>query len=142
MRYETLRYLIFLCFPILSACEETEKLLCVAEGFSRFVSCCGCPTAENVHITGTLKDTELLTGHYTYRDQLGDREGTTTFRWLRGNDNNTIKPAIQGATNKTYTLTTADVGFWIVFQVTPHAQSGPSPGGKFQSNRVGPVRNK
>jgi len=82
MRYKTLRYLIFLCFPIFQACEDLEKLNCALPNFGSGGTGCP-PVAENVHITGTVKDTEVLTGNYTYKDLDGDREGFTTFRWLR-----------------------------------------------------------
>ncbi|RQW08828.1 hypothetical protein EH222_05035, partial [candidate division KSB1 bacterium] len=73
------------------------------------------PYATNVSISGTTQVGQVLTGSYTYNDNDGDAEGTSTFRWLR-ND-----AAIAGATSKTYTLVAADQGAMIKFEVTPVA---------------------
>jgi large repetitive protein len=71
---------------------------------------------------------------YTYFDADDDPESASTFRWLRDN------VAIDGATDRTYTLVAADEGALISFEVTPVAQSGNSPGLTVRSdNPVGPV---
>ncbi|MGI0012748.1 MAG: DUF7594 domain-containing protein [Nitrososphaera sp.] len=91
------------------------------------------PTASNVAITGTAVVGQVLTGNYTYADADGDLEGTSTYRWLRNG------ASISGATAKTYTLVAADQGALIVFEVTPVAATGASPGVPVQSPAVGPV---
>ena len=91
------------------------------------------PVASNVAISGTPKVAQVLTGTYTYSDADGDAEGTSTYRWFR---NGTV---IAGATARTYTLVAADQGAMIVFEVTPVAVSGTSPGTAVQSASVGPV---
>ena len=91
------------------------------------------PTASNVTIAGTAQVGQLLTGNYTYADADGDLEGTSTYRWLRNG------APISGATAKTYTLVAADQGALIVFEVTPVAATGASPGVPVQSPAVGPV---
>ena len=91
------------------------------------------PTANNLTIAGTAQVGQLLTGNYTYADADGDLEGTSTYRWLRNG------ASISGATAKTYTLVAADQGALIVFEVTPVAATGASPGAPVQSPAVGPV---
>jgi 6-phosphogluconolactonase (cycloisomerase 2 family) len=76
----------------------------------------------SVSITGTPTVGQLLTGHYIYRDVDGDLEGASTYRWLRDGT------AIAGATSTNYTLTPADVGHAIRFEVTLVAATGTSPG--------------
>ncbi|MDQ3774626.1 MAG: DUF4215 domain-containing protein [Pseudomonadota bacterium] len=91
------------------------------------------PTASNVLISGNPRVGQVLTGSYTYADAEGDLQGTSIFRWLRDN------VAIPGATARSYALVAADEGTLIRFEVTPVAQSGPSPGLAVASAEVGPV---
>jgi hypothetical protein len=91
------------------------------------------PTATSVAITGTVEVGQQLTGTYTYNDADSDAEGSSTYRWLR----DTV--AIFGATAQTYTLVAADQGTSIVFEVTPVALTGVSPGTAVASAAVGPV---
>jgi len=91
------------------------------------------PTASSVFISGTPQVGQELTGSYTYADAEGDLQGTSTFRWLRDN------VPIAGATGQGYALVAADEGALIRFEVTPVAQSGPSPGLAVTSAAVGPV---
>ena len=91
------------------------------------------PTASSVFISGAPQVGQVLTGSYTYADTEGDLEGASTFRWLRD------RTPIAGATAQTYTLVVADQGAMVSFEVTPVAQSGPSPGLAVVSAAVGPV---
>jgi cysteine-rich repeat protein len=91
------------------------------------------PRASNVLIAGTPRVGQVLTGSYTYADAEGDLQGASTFRWLRDN------VAIAGATARSYALVAADEGTRIRFQITPVAQSGPSPGLAVTSAEVGPI---
>ena len=91
------------------------------------------PTASSVFISGAPQVGQVLTGSYTYADAEGDLEGASTFRWLRDST------PIAGATAQTYTLVVADQGAMVSFEVTPVAQSGPSPGLAVVSAAVGPV---
>ncbi|MCT4620813.1 MAG: cadherin-like beta sandwich domain-containing protein, partial [Marinisporobacter sp.] len=98
------------------------------------------PVASSVSISGTAQVGETLTGSYTYSDVNGDTEGTSTFKWYRSDDaSETNKTEISGATNKTYTLTSTDLGKYISFEVTPVAQSGTSPGSAVESSATGGV---
>ena len=91
------------------------------------------PTAMDVSISGTPEVGQVLTGHYTYFDAEGDDQGVSTFRWLRDS------VEIIGATAQTYTLVNDDLTKSIIFEVTPVAQTGESPGTAVQSVAVGPV---
>ena len=91
------------------------------------------PTASSVSITGTLEEGQTLNGVYTYDDADGDTELGTTFQWYRGGN------PIAGAANQSYTLVTDDVGENIIFEVTPAAASGATPGIAVQSSSVGPI---
>jgi hypothetical protein len=91
------------------------------------------PTASSVAITGTPEVGRLLTGSYTYGDGDGDAEGSSTYRWLRDG------VEILGAAAPSYTLVAADQGALIVFEVTPVAATGASPGAAVASPAVGPV---
>ncbi len=91
------------------------------------------PTASGVTITGTAEVGQQLTGNYTYGDVDGDEEGSSTYRWLRDG------APISGATAQTYTPVAADQGTLIVFEVTPVAVTGASPGAPAPSPAVRPV---
>ena len=92
------------------------------------------PIASGVGISGLLVVGELLNGLYTYIDADDDLEGTSTFRWLRDG------VAIPGATLQSYRLVEADQGSNIIFEVTPAAVTGISPGRPVQSVSIGPIR--
>ncbi len=92
------------------------------------------PTATSVSISGTIIEGQTLTGNYTYNDPENNPEGSSIFRWLR----NSV--AITGAIAQTYTLVIADVGTNIVFEVTPVASVGASPGLTVPSPLVGPIQ--
>ncbi len=91
------------------------------------------PTASDVTITGAAVVGEELTGHYTFGDLDGDAEGASQLSWLRDGQ------PIGGATTDTYTLVAEDEGALIVFEVTPVAATGASPGVTVQSAAHGPV---
>lgn len=84
------------------------------------------PVASAVNITddnaGEAEVGDGLSGSYTYSDTDNDAEGTTTFQWRRDG------AAITSATGSSYTLTTADAGTEITFEVTPIAASGSTNG--------------
>lgn len=66
-----------------------------------------------------------LEGKYTYSDANGDLEGASIFKWYRADDVvGTNKSEIAGAAGKTYTLTSADTGKFLTFEVTPVALTG------------------
>jgi 2',3'-cyclic-nucleotide 2'-phosphodiesterase (5'-nucleotidase family) len=98
------------------------------------------PVAENVTVTGEFKVGEELTGSYVYSDADGDEEAGTTFAWVRAdNASGTDATAITGATATTYTLTAADEGSFIAFQVLPRAATGVEVGVRTSSAFGGAV---
>jgi hypothetical protein len=98
------------------------------------------PVASAVSISGTAMYGQTLTGSYTYTDAESDAQGASTFKWYRADDaSGTNKAAIAGATSTTYTLTAADAGKHISFEVTPVAQTGTSPGIAVESAFTGKV---
>ena len=94
------------------------------------------PTASNVLISGTAEVGQVLTASYDYADAENDPQGASTFRWLHTDGE--VDTPIDGATDRTYTLVSADEGALIKFEVTPVALSGRSPG-LAASAVVGPV---
>ncbi len=98
------------------------------------------PVASNVNFTGTLEVGQVLTGSYTYSDNEGDLEGTSTYQWYRADDGSgSGQAAIGGATALTYTLQVADETKYVSFEVTPVAQTGTSPGAAVMSAYQGAV---
>ncbi len=79
--------------------------------------------ATNVTISGDPIVGQTLTGEYTYVNDSGiNSEGASTFQWYRtGGEEENIP--IEGATSKTYTLTSDDADNVITFEVTPVSQS-------------------
>jgi len=97
------------------------------------------PIASSVSISGTAMETEVLTGNYTYSDANGDAESGTTFRWLSSSESNGTYTAITGATSKSYTLQSSDIGKYIKFEVTPKNGVAPTTGTAVLSSQVGPI---
>jgi hypothetical protein len=89
------------------------------------------PWAYDAEIQGNLVHKKFLSGSYSYENVNGIREGISTYRWLRSNnEEGTDTIAIDTATRLTYTIDTLDIGKWLVFEVTPVAASGDSARGK------------
>lgn len=72
---------------------------------------------------------------YVYQDGQGDKEGVTTFRWLRDGS------PIANATNSKYTLIAEDSGKSIAVEVTPVALTGIKQGEAAQSAVITVVEN-
>ncbi|MFD2334510.1 dockerin type I domain-containing protein [Cohnella sp. GCM10020058] len=87
------------------------------------------PTASSVGFTGSLKEGNRLEGSYTYGDVENDEQGDTTFKWYTANDSEgSAKAEIAGTTTAQLQLTSAQVGKYIVFEVTPIAKAGTTTG--------------
>lgn len=84
------------------------------------------PVATNVAINGTVSQGQTLTAIYKYVDMEADKQGTSTFRWLRSAKATFDASAtvIPGATSKTYKIQVADSAKYLFFEVTPVALSG------------------
>lgn len=93
------------------------------------------PTASAVTIIGTPQVGNALTGSYTYADVDGNVQGSSTLRWMSGNDSvDNNKRAISGATSATYSPLAADGGNYLFFCVTPVALTGVSTGAEVCSS--------
>ena len=80
-------------------------------------------------ISGGLNVGNILTGNYTYSDAEGDIEGNSIYEWLiSSNPSGTPSTIIGGATSRTYQLTLADQGQYLIFRVTPVALFGTTNG--------------
>ncbi len=97
------------------------------------------PIASSVMIFGSPRVGTLFTGYYVYADADGDPEGTTLLQWQRTFDTNGPAEAIAGATNRTYSAGTADLGAYIRVAVTPIAAAGLLTGVTAYSAWRGPV---
>ena len=98
------------------------------------------PTASGVIVSGTAQVGQTLTGNYTYEDADGDAEGDSVYKWYTAEDAaGTGKTVIDGENGTTLTLTADQQGKYIIFEVTPVASEGASPGMAASSAAAGPV---
>jgi len=88
------------------------------------------PKALNLVIVGTVKVGETITGEYDYLDPYGEIESGTIVKWYRmdnesGSNKVMVKQETATAdTPSTYTLTDADKGKYIIFEVIPSSEDG------------------
>lgn len=78
------------------------------------------PTVTDVVISGSTNIGSTLQGGYAYVDVEDDAESDSAYRWLRDGS--------EVATTQNYTLSIADAGQSLVFEVTPRAVSGTPTG--------------
>ncbi|UJF32510.1 S-layer homology domain-containing protein [Paenibacillus hexagrammi] len=98
------------------------------------------PTADQVTINGTPVVGTALTGDYVYKDTENNAEAVPAFKWYQASSSSgTDKTVIDGATAKTFTLTSAQLDKYIFFEVTPAAQAGIPAGLPTLSEPIGPV---
>lgn len=97
------------------------------------------PTASSVSIAGAAAVGASLTGTYSYADADGDAQSGSTFRWVRSTSNTLPPVGATVATSLGYTPTSADLGRFLFFCVTPAAAAGASPGTEVCSAAAGPV---
>ena len=91
------------------------------------------PTATGVSIPAAADEGSPITGSYTYNDNGGYSEGTSTYKWYRSGFGVV-------ATTKTYTPVTLDVGHTLTFEVTPVSTSPtPNVGSPVQSSPTSAV---
>ncbi|MBE1444235.1 S-layer homology domain-containing protein [Paenibacillus sp. OAS669] len=89
------------------------------------------PVASNVAIIGTVKTGQTVSGSYNYSDADGDVESVSgsVYQWYIGSKSDgSDKALIAGANSLNYTITDADYGKYLFFEVTPKAQTGTSAG--------------
>ncbi len=100
------------------------------------------PVASNVVITGELSIGETLHASYTFTDKDDDPEGESIFQWYTAEASNGAgTELISGADDTTYTLTSAEAGKYIMFEVIPVAVSeSKSQGDAVRSGYTGEVK--
>jgi hypothetical protein len=82
------------------------------------------PVASDVTITGPIAVNETLTGSYTYFDANDDPEGDTEIKWYTADDAAGTNQAEVATDTLNYLIKPADADKYILFSVTPVAQSG------------------
>jgi len=98
------------------------------------------PVAKNVGIEGDLKTGETVEGTYTFTDAEGDEEGESLYQWYTAdNEEGGNKTAIAGATDLELDLTLDLLDKYLIFEVTPVAETGTRKGAKVSSAPQGPV---
>ncbi|MDP4282554.1 MAG: T9SS type A sorting domain-containing protein [Bacteroidota bacterium] len=99
------------------------------------------PWVYNVSIQGILAVGLPLSGIYTYEDANGDPEGISLYQWYYADDSiGTNLTAVTGADSITFVPTAAGYQKYVVFEVTPIAQTGTyTQGNPVRAVSVGPV---
>lgn len=98
------------------------------------------PIADNINLTGSYTVGSSLIANYSYSDADGDPDNASIFIWKKADDTAGTNTAdIASANAQNYTLTSAELGKFIQFCVTPSSLSGASPGTQKCSVWSGPV---
>lgn len=99
------------------------------------------PEAINVTIKGNPNIGNTLEGSYRYIDMNNDKENLSEYRWYRCNDESGSElELIAEATGKNYQVKQDDLNKYLMFEVTPIAESSTFKKGiSAQSKIVGPV---
>lgn len=98
------------------------------------------PVVSDIIISGSLAVDYTIAGTYTYYDADGDEEDGTTYKWYLADDaSGTNKTEIVGHTSQEIMLLPDDLGKFLIFEVTPGAATGISPGTAVQSAIFGPI---
>jgi hypothetical protein len=93
------------------------------------------PFATNVSVTGSAMVGKTMTGAYTYNDDQGNGEATSTYQWYRADDMaGTNRVAVAGATARTYMVEAGDEGKNFSFAVTVVANTAPTNGATVESS--------
>ncbi len=90
------------------------------EGFELFDT----PRVINVAIDGVLSEGSVLSGRYVYLHNQNIEEMGTTYRWLSSDSAEGRYTPIEGAVNRTYTVTSQDLDKFIKFEVKPRDEYG------------------
>ena len=85
------------------------------------------PWVTDLFIQGQLEAKQILTGSYLYHNLSSIPEGNSLYKWYRADSIGATLVEIDSAWTINYTLdSVADVGKYIVFEVTPVAAYGDS----------------
>ncbi|UJF32511.1 dockerin type I domain-containing protein [Paenibacillus hexagrammi] len=121
------KYIIFEVTPVATAGTQTGTPTTYTSASAVLAN--EAPTASSVSFTGTLKEGNTLTGAFAYGDLENDPMGTTIYKWYIADDAaGTNKTVISGATTSSLSLTHAEAGKYIIFEVTPVATAGTQTG--------------
>lgn len=83
------------------------------------------PWATDLFIQGVLAVKQTLTGSYLYHNQSGIPEGNSLYKWYRADSVGATLEVIDSAWTVNYTTDSiADMGKYLVFEVTPIAAYG------------------
>lgn len=101
------------------------------------------PWASDLYIQGLLEVKQILTGSYLYHNLSGIPEGTSLYKWYRADSVGAVLEVIDSAWTINYTTDSiADLGKYLVFEVTPVAAYGEdSLGLPVQVYTTGPIGN-
>jgi len=102
------------------------------------------PWVTDLYIQGLLEVKQILTGSYLYHDLSSIPEGNSLYKWYRADSVGAILEPIDSAWAINYTLDSiADLGKYIVFEVTPVAAYGDDtlgqPAQVYTTGRIGAV---
>jgi hypothetical protein len=86
------------------------------------------PYAHDLFIQGVLINGYTVTGSYLYTSPLGIPEGNSLYRWYTADSIGAAWVPVDSAWTVNYTIDSLDIGKYLVFEVTPIAQSGDSVG--------------
>lgn len=82
------------------------------------------PVASDLAITGPIAVDEVLQGSYTYFDENGDLEGESIIKWYTADDASGTNMAEVADGTLEYRVKPADDDKFIMFSVTPVAETG------------------
>jgi len=94
------------------------------------------PQAQNVGLSGLAKVGEDLTGDYTFFDEDGDDEATSTFKWYYQADGESTFVEIPNAITINFTVPAGYEDGQVKFEVTPVADADPTTGTPVMSQPV------
>jgi len=78
------------------------------------------PKASNLYMSGNSIVNTRLIGYYTYSDANNDAEGTSLYQWYRATlADGSDAVAISGAYGISRLVKSEDVGYYLLFEVTP-----------------------
>ena len=117
---DTFQYRLCLPAPNATQCDTATVTVTISPNVA--------PVATAVSIGGTPQQGVPLTGNYVYGDGETDAESTSTFRWVRSTSGTTPAGGLTVGTGRTYTPAASDRGQFLLFCVTPRAQTGTTPG--------------
>ncbi|MXV38240.1 hypothetical protein GO491_06060 [Flavobacteriaceae bacterium Ap0902] len=100
------------------------------------------PIAQDVAITGTLANGNTLVGSYTYFDADGNLEQNSILNWYTIDSAQDTNYVSLNNNTDNLVLTDEHIDKYIVFGVTPKAQSGTVLGEEFYSDPLGPVMDR